>query len=209
MKFPLQIKSVLSLRLTLHAGVVPILQYVVDLHVIRDLATSKTGQIYIQEREFQRVMGRGDYPPSAGLILWIEEWEIGRRDDTVNVSDNPSADIWENRKRGMLLKIYISLSRIHFIEKNARLMDNRALKPFFGSEKSEKQWMRSIFPVLVMLLGATSLQNLPSRLDFSVPPSLISTYSFSQLKSVLLVISRRKLEQLDSIHFVSTVGKLT
>lgn len=84
------------------------------------------------------MMGRGDYPPSADLILWIEEWEIGRRDDTVNVSDNPSADIWENRKRGMLLKIYISLSRIHFIEKNARLMDNRALKPFFGSEKSEK-----------------------------------------------------------------------
>lgn len=36
------------------------------------------------------------------------------------------------------MKIYISLSRIHFIEKNARLMDNRALKPFFGSEKSEK-----------------------------------------------------------------------
>lgn len=69
------------------------------------------------------MMGRGDYPPSAGLILWIEEWEIGRRDDTVNVSDNPSADIWENRKRGTLLKIYIFLSRIDIFYREKRTFD--------------------------------------------------------------------------------------
>lgn len=40
------------------------------------------------------MMGGGNYPPNAGLILWIEEREIGRGDDTLNVSDNPSTDIW-------------------------------------------------------------------------------------------------------------------
>lgn len=45
-----------------------------------------------------------------------------------------------------------------------------------------------MLPVVVMLLGAVDPQYVPSNREFSVPPSLTSTYSDVQLKKQVRIV---------------------